>query len=116
MRHKKRKKYDANKIFVEIRTAKNHWIRVELLKSKGGIIIIKLPNGQVIGRKNVRVRPVIQRVNTIKVSGTKNSFTKNFKTKKKRRKISQKKSNKRPPISNKWKDPKKINPKDLKRN
>lgn len=113
MGKRKRKRWHKHKEFVEIYTSKNHWKRVELIKNKGSIIIIKLPSGEIIGRKNKRVRPIVHIVSS-KYDCTKNSYTKKFRSKKKRKKRFKRTSNKRIVVSNKWRDPKKLRPEDYK--
>lgn len=73
--------------YIEVKTNKNGWTKVELLENRGGILIIKMPDGQVIGRKSTNIRPVIKRIEGKKSSGTHDSFTRKFKTKKKRNKL-----------------------------
>ena len=104
---KRKRKHGKYKLFIEIRTSKNQWKRVELIKNKGSIIIIKLPSGEIVGRKNKQVRPVTRRISS-KASYEQNSYTKKFRTKKKRKQRMKKVGNKHPNISNKWKDPKKL--------
>lgn len=57
---KKRKKEK-----IEIYNAKKRWVVVELIKYiKHNLILIKMPDGQIIKRKADRIRPVIKRKNS----------------------------------------------------
>ena len=85
------------KRYIEIKTNRNGWTKVKLLENRGGVLIIKMPDGQIIGRKSANVRSVIKRVEGKKSSGTHDSFTRKFKTKKKRNKLKKYKIRKKRP-------------------
>lgn len=61
MKKKRRLRYKKNINFIEIKTNKRGWISVELIACLGKRIIIRLPEGQVISRKNIHVRPMMNR-------------------------------------------------------
>lgn len=75
------------KKLIEIFTNKRGWVIVELLKvNNNGTILIRLDNGQVILRKNKRVRWFVVRRVTKKYADPDKRWRKSFKSKKRRRK------------------------------
>lgn len=105
MKRKKEKEHQNR--YVEVKTNKKGWVKVEFLQLwPNGKILIRLPDGQVIIRKNKHVRSVTSIVVGRKTS-LKSSYWKQFKTKKKRRKVLKKGKKKVfKKLSDKWKDPK----------
>lgn len=102
----KRKEAVPQNRYVEVKTNKNGWMEVEYIGPwNNGKIKIKLPDGQIIIRKNKNVRSVVHLVRS--KNPLTNSYWKQFKTKKKRRKVLKRGGTKKfKKLSNKWKDPK----------
>ena len=98
------KGFQKRKRLIQIRTAKNKWKTVELIKFlEGGRILIKL-NRQLIKRKSENIRMgVVHRIQPPKTDGTRTKVTKRFKTRGKSRKLKKKSGNRFRKNKDNWK-------------